>query len=750
MTLKIVALLAAAAAAAATAAGAKPQTDGRPMRAEDLVSMHRLTTPVPSPSGRVAVFSASQYSVATDSTVSTLYLSHLNSPNPLPPFALGTGLGSDPFWLADNLLAIRCPRNGVSQICYANLANIHNGSAVEFVQLTTLTAGISSAKFRPLPASSGVLAFTSTVAIKPKPKFASGVVYDKLFVRHWDKYLDPASRSHLFVTRLAVDTEAGTVAVDGDLLDLFVDTPDLETPIAPFGDATSYDISPDGNVIAFASRVPEHKAAWNTNIDIYLVRTDATYPPIPISQNNLGADALPLFSPDGKSVAWLQMKTPGYESDINKVAVYDLTKKKTTILGKKWDRSPESLVYISDTVLATTVQDNARMKVYTVDTATGKIAARTHEAATHAISLVPGTNSLIGLVHSMKFPDEVALIDTKEWKTTFITSLNEDAISELNLSDPEELWFKGANNEKVHSWVLKPPGFDKKKKYPLAFLIHGGPEGAWNDDWSYRWNPQVFAAQGFFVATVNFHGSTGFGPEFERAILGNWGGAPYQDLMKGLSAVLDAYPQIDRRRVAGLGASYGGYMINWINGHSRRFACLVNHDGMFDTVSAYFATEELWFPESEFTGTPFDRKAAKVYQKYSPRAFAHKWESPTLVIHGELDYRLSVTEGLSTFTALQRRNIPSKLLYFPDENHWVLKPANSLLWHSEIVDWISHWTSEKVVDVTGGGKDEPVPSDGFELDVDIDLGSGNIDFDIVLDGSDMVPGDDQPIFQVQG
>jgi len=267
--------------------------------------------------------------------------------------------------------------------------------------------------------------------------------------------------------------------------------------------------------------------------------------------------------------------------------------------------------------------------------------------------------------------------------------MNDALLSQIEMQPLESFTFDGANDEKVQGFMIKPPGFDPNKKYPLKFLIHGGPQGAWGNEWSYRWNPELFAANGYLVVMINFHGSTGYGQKFTDSISGDWGGKPYVDLMKGLDYVEKTYPFIDKDRVAALGASYGGYMANWILGHSDHFKCIVSHDGMFNTESAWGTTEELWFPEWEFKGPPW--KNRELYRKWSPHLFSDKFKTPTLVIHGQNDYRLDVSEGFQLFTTLQRLKVPSKMLYFPDEGHWVLKPQNSQLWYKTVNDWVDQW-----------------------------------------------------------
>jgi dipeptidyl aminopeptidase/acylaminoacyl peptidase len=273
-----------------------------------------------------------------------------------------------------------------------------------------------------------------------------------------------------------------------------------------------------------------------------------------------------------------------------------------------------------------------------------------------------------------------------------LTHLNDSILSKIAMSPLEPFWFTGAHNDKVEGFLVKPPNFDSSKKYPVKFLIHGGPQGAWGDDWSYRWNPELFAANGYVVIMINFHGSTGYGQKFIDAINGDWGGAPFDDLMKGLDYVEQHYPFIDKDRECALGASYGGYMTNWVLGHTNRFKCIVTHDGMFNAESAWGTTEELWFNEWEFKGTPYTNR--EVYRKWSPHLAATNFKTPTLVVHGQRDYRLDVSEGFQLFTTLQRQGVPSKMLYFPDEGHWVLKPQNSRLWYQTVNDWVDQWTKK--------------------------------------------------------
>jgi dipeptidyl aminopeptidase/acylaminoacyl peptidase len=323
-----------------------------------------------------------------------------------------------------------------------------------------------------------------------------------------------------------------------------------------------------------------------------------------------------------------------------------------------------------------------------VDPSGGKPAVVVGDHYNSALSVAAG-GRLVFLQDSLTAPAEIFACNADGGGLSRLTSINDARMAAARVSTPEEFWFKGANNDQVHGWILKPVGFETGRKYPLAFLIHGGPQGSWEDHFHYRWNVQAYTGAGYVAIQIDPHGSTGYGQAFTDAIRRNWGGWPYDDLMKGLDYAIATYPYIDGDRVGALGASYGGYMINWIAGHTDRFKCLISHDGELDTRGSYYSTEELWFPEWEHGGLPWDPNTT--HGSWSPVDFVKNWKTPMLVIHGANDYRLVDTEGMSVFTALQRRGIPSKLLYFPDENHWVLKAKNSILWHDTILAWLDKW-----------------------------------------------------------
>jgi dipeptidyl aminopeptidase/acylaminoacyl peptidase len=418
-----------------------------------------------------------------------------------------------------------------------------------------------------------------------------------------------------------------------------------------------------------------------------------------------GSDSTPLYSPDGKYIAWRSQARAGFEADKWRLFLQDRQSGKTD-LTEKFDRSVGSFTWSSSGKVWFSFEDHGAAPVFAADaTALTTMALELPRTPTlrgvHADDLTAIGPTLFYSQMSAMRPNEIWKVDlSNEDKFEVdeggkpVSHVNDALLSQIDMQPLESFTFKGANDEEVQGFMVKPPGFDPTKKYPLKFLIHGGPQGAWGDEWSYRWNAELFAATGnYVVVMINFHGSTGYGQKFTDSISGDWGGKPYVDLMKGLDYVEKTYPFIDKNREVALGASYGGYMANWILGHTNRFKCIVSHDGMFNSESAYGTTEELWFNEWEFKGPPW--KQRELYRKFSPHLFADKFKTPTLVIHGQNDYRLDVSQGFDLFTTLQRLKVPSKMLYFPDEGHWVLKPQNSRLWYKTVNDWVDQWCKEK-------------------------------------------------------
>jgi dipeptidyl aminopeptidase/acylaminoacyl peptidase len=513
---------------------------------------------------------------------------------------------------------------------------------------------------------------------------ATGRVYDRLFVRHWDVWED-GRRYHLFVRPAAAGRESVT---DGNAVDVMKGM-DADTPSQPFGGSEEISFTPDGREVVFSAKDVGVSEAWSTDFDLYAAPVDGSAPPRCLTEENQAWDTQPVFSPDGKTLAYLAMSRPGYEADRFRIVVKDWPSGSTRILTEGWDRSPSAIGWSADGRSLYAVAPNVGQdSLFATDVAGGTARTIVKEGVVQAFDA--GTRGIVYSLSDLRAPAELYSVQPDGAGVRKLTDINAEKVRAARTGDYEQFSFAGWNDETAYGYVVKPADFEPGRKYPVAFLIHGGPQGSWNNIFHYRWNPQAFAGAGYAVVMVDFHGSTGYGQAFCDAIRGDWGGKPLVDLQKGLAAALERYPWMDGDRVGALGASFGGYMINWIAGQwPDRFRCLVNHDGTLDERMAYFDTEELWFPEWEYSGTPWDRPES--YEHQNPVRFVQNWKTPMLVIHGGQDFRVAATHGLGTFNALQRRGIPSKLLYFPDENHWVLKPQNSILWHETVIAWLDQW-----------------------------------------------------------
>jgi len=508
-------------------------------------------------------------------------------------------------------------------------------------------------------------------------KKSTGRIYENIFVRHWDTWKD-GRRSHLFV--MPVD---GRKAVD------VMQGMDADTPSKPFGGPEEITFTPDGLGIIFSARDVGRSEPWSTDFDLYIAPVDGSQPPVCLTDDNEAWDTNPVFSPDGKTLAYLAMARPGYESDRFRIVLRPWPNGKPRVLTEKWDRSPSSLCFSADgkTIYATAT-NLGQVSLFAVDVKTGDVKTIVQDGTIGSPSTAG--EKIIYTMNNLRSPVEIHSANPNGSDIRQLTEINKDKVAAARMGEYEQFTFSGWNDETVYCYVVKPADFEPGKKYPVAFLIHGGPQGSFGNMFHYRWNPQAYAGAGYAAVMVDFHGSTGYGQAFCDSIRGDWGGKPLEDLQKGLAAALERYPWMDGEKVGALGASFGGYMINWIEGNwPDRFGCLVNHDGNIDERMAYFDTEELWFPEWDHLGTPWENPQA--YEKHNPVNYVQNWKTPMLVIHGALDFRVADTQGLGTFNALQRRGIPSKLLYFPDESHWVLKPANSILWHDTVIAWLDQW-----------------------------------------------------------
>jgi dipeptidyl aminopeptidase/acylaminoacyl peptidase len=505
---------------------------------------------------------------------------------------------------------------------------------------------------------------------------ATGRIYERLFVRHWDTWAD-GRRSHLFVVP----------AHGGEAKDL-MPAMEADTPSKPFGGPEEIAFTPDGKGLVFTAKDVGREEAWSTDFDLYYVPVDGSAAPRVLTEANQAWDTTPAFSPDGKTLAYLAMSRPRYEADRFRLVLRSWPDGEPRVLTEAWDYSVASFCWTPDgKKLLATAPDKGQTSLFAIDAASGKAEKLVGQGTVAAFA--PAGEGIVFERNDLKSPAEIYFIAPGAGERA-VTSINAAKVAAARMGDAEQYTFKGWNNETVYGIIVKPVDFDPAKKYPVAFLIHGGPQGSFGNNFHYRWNPQAYTGAGYAVVMVDFHGSTGYGQAFCDSIRGDWGGKPLEDLKKGLAAALAKYPWLDGTRVGALGASYGGYMINWIAGNwSDRFKCLVVHDGNIDERAAYFETEELWFPEWDHMGTPWDNPQS--YEKHNPANFIKNWKTPTLVVHGGQDFRVVETQGIGAFNVLQRRGIPSKFLYFPDENHWVLKPANSILWHDTVIGWLDEW-----------------------------------------------------------
>ncbi|MDP1026498.1 S9 family peptidase [Sphingomonas sp. KR1UV-12] len=508
----------------------------------------------------------------------------------------------------------------------------------------------------------------------------SGHTYDQLFVRHWDTWAD-GTRSQLFVLPLTAAGAPGDgMRITGALVG--------DTPSKPFGGGEEVAWSPDSRTVYFALREAGRIEATSTNLDIFSVPADGSAAPTNLTAANQATDNLPTVSPDGRSLAYFAMKRPGFEADRQVLTIRDLASGQTRAVTEAWDRSVASIAWAPDgKSLYVTADDTQETPLFRVDAATGKVQRLTGEGHVASVAVVP--KGAVVALDSLTAPDDYYLV-TKPNRAQRLTSVNAERLAGIDMPAVTRFSFKGANDDTVWGYAVRPAG--TSGKVPVAFMVHGGPQGSSNNSWSYRWNPAVFAGAGYGLVAVDFHGSTGYGQGFTDSISNNWGGWPLEDLQKGLAAATAKFGWLDGDRACALGASYGGYMMNWIEGQwPDRFKCIVQHDGVFDARAMAYETEELWFDEWEHGGKTY-YEDPQAFEKWNPVNFVDRWKTPMLVITGEKDFRIPYTQGLAAFTALQRRGIPSRLLVFPNENHWVLKPKNSRQWYGEVLGWMNRWT----------------------------------------------------------
>ncbi|WP_371767425.1 prolyl oligopeptidase family serine peptidase [Massilia sp.] len=672
--------LAAALTGAALGATAAP----RGFTVEDLVTMERVGSPAVSPDGGKVVYTVRTTDMGKNRGHTDLYLVDLRAADPTPQRLTSDAASStDPEWSPNgDAIYFLSARSGSGQVWRVPAAG---GDAV---RVTDLPLDVDA--FRVAPTGDRMLLSMAVfrdcadlactkarVDAKEKDK-ASGKVYDRLFVRHWDTWSD-GRNNVLYAAPLdaAGRVNGMPVSLSGAL--------DGDVPSKPFGDREEFRFSPDGKTVVFSVRIAGKTEAWSTNFDVYTVPATGGTPRNLTADNNAW-DTKAVFSPDGRTLAYLAMTRPGFEADRYHIVLLDLATGKKRNVADSWDRSPGSIQWTADgKTLIADAEDIGQHRLFAIDVASGKVSPLTDKGSIGGFDVRGNTVAFTQTNLASGAQLFGMQLGTNEAKQ--LTHVNEAKLADVRWGDYEQFSFKGANGDTVHGYVMKPWNYEPGKKYPIAFLVHGGPQGSFGNGWSYRWNPQVYAGADYATVFIDFHGSTGYGQKFTDAISGDWGGKPLEDLKKGLAAATAKYAWLDRSHACALGASYGGYMMNWIEGNwSDGFKCIVNHDGVFDTRGMAYSTEEQWFTDWE-NGGPYFAVPDK-HERFNPVLHVNKWKTPMLVVQGDLDFRIPTTQGLSTFTALQRRGIDSKLLVFPDENHWVLKPANSVLWHHTVIGWL--------------------------------------------------------------
>ena len=664
----------------------------RGLDVRDLVKLDRVSSPLLSPDGDVVVFA--QRSVDPDLKASTaLYARNLLTRDASPPKRItpeGWNVNSPTFSNDGRILYFLSAKGGSQQL-YAMPA-----AGGEPRQLTGFALDVDTYQLSPdgtrLAFSAATFAECGADLACTRRKLderaadkASGRTYDQLFARHWDTWSD-GRRNRLFLATLPAAGAAPIAsasllsgALDGDI------------PGKPFGDAGDYTWSPDGGHVVASVRVAGRAEPWSTNFDLYRLPLDGGAP-VNLTEANKAWDAGPVYSADGATLFYRAMKRPGFEADRYAIMAMDVATGRTREIAPDWDRSPSSLKPSADgRSLYVAAQSVGEYPLFRIDIDSGEVTELVGDGTVSSFDVAGDTLALTR--NTIDSGDTLYVAQGEGAGLRQITPTAAERLPDVEFGEYEQFTFKGAGNETVHGYVVKPAGFQEGRTYPVAFLIHGGPQGSFGNGWSYRWNPQTYAGQGFAVVMIDFHGSTGYGQAFTDAISGDWGGKPLVDLQKGWDAALARYDFLDGDRACALGASYGGYMVNWIAGQwNDPWKCLVNHNGVFDTRSMGLVTEELWFTEWEFGGTVAANPAA--YEKFNPARHIDKWKVPMLVVAGQNDFRVPIDQSLSSFTALQRAGIESQLLYFPDENHWVLKPHNSILWHDTVNAWLKKHTSQ--------------------------------------------------------
>jgi dipeptidyl aminopeptidase/acylaminoacyl peptidase len=647
---------------------------------DELLKVRRVGDPQVSPKGDSVAFTITDVDQAANKSTTQIYLVPLGGGEPRQ-LTNDEHSSSSPRWSPDGeTLAFVSARDGDDQIWTMDV------SSGAFKKVTTISTGAGDPVWSP---DGKWLAFVSDIypechddacnkrrAEEVAQNKVKAHVADRLLYRHWKAWKN-GMRTHVFVV-----SSAGGASRD-------LTPGDYDAPPFSLGGPTDYAFSPDSNELAFVSNHDKVEAT-STNADVWLIPVKGGTPKN-LTAANHGYDGSPQFSPDGRFLAYRSQVTPGYESDRFRLMLYDRKTGRAQSISESLDSSVDEFTFTPDSKsIYLTAEERGRAPIYTVSVSGGPIKKVVAEGGANGdVHLTRDGGTLVFSHSSMTSPAEIYRANADGSAVKALTTTNARFISSFNLKPAEEVTWTGALGAKVAGWIVKPPNFNPGRKYPLVVLIHGGPQGAWNDNWGYRWNPQIYANHGYVAFMPNPRGSTGYGQKFVAEISGDWGGKVFTDLSNGVAMAANL-PYVDKTRIGAAGASYGGYMVDWIEGHNNdprfRYKVLVSHDGVYNLAAMYGVTEELWFPEWEFKGTPWSNPL--MYERWSPHKFVQNFKTPVLIITNTLDYRVPEGEGLQFFTAVQRMGVESKLVDFPDEGHWVLKPANSAFWHKTVLDWL--------------------------------------------------------------
>jgi dipeptidyl aminopeptidase/acylaminoacyl peptidase len=661
----------------------------KPITFADMIKLHRVATPQISPDGKWVVYALTTPDMDANRNASNLWLA--STDGSVQPLQLTqSGKDMSPVWAPDGkTIAFLSSREGESQIFILPLGG------GEPHPWTHVSGGVDIVKWSP---DGKTLAFTSAVYIdckddecnkkrdeeKSKDKVKAHVA-EHLLYRHWTHWSE-GKRAHLFVVpapKDAAQTEAGAAPKD------LTAGADYDVPPDERGGPEDINFSPDSSELCFTA-VTDKMEAISTNADLFLVPVAGGAEPKRITKT-AGFDGNPVYSPDGNWIAYHSQLAPGYEADRWRLMLYERSSGTISVAAEAFDRSASELSWSADSKTIYFVAENETQRpVYAMEARVGATPKKLIDGYNLGLTVSADGKTVAFERTSLSMPAELFIAQTgASAEPKQVTRHNDSILAGIEMNPAETFWFEGAEAARVEAMILRPPNFDASKKYPLLVLLHGGPQTMWGNSWGYRWNAQVFAAVGYVCLMINRRGSTGYGQKFTDEITNDWGGKAYIDVMKGIDAALAKYKYIDGTRMAAAGGSYGGYLADWIATHTGRFKAIISHAGVYDKTAMY-ATEELWFEEHDMMGTPWG--AAENYRKWAPATYAAdlaKYKTPTLVVAGEMDYRVPYTQSLEFFSALQRQNVPSKLVVFPDEGHWVLKPQNAQFWYKTFLDWLA-------------------------------------------------------------